>query len=1127
VLIEAAGQVEFVHRGATNWQRASVGLPLEPGARVRTLGQSRAAVQLSDRSILRLDEHTTLEILPPRGAEKRRFGLPGGSIFFFNREKPADVEFDTPIAAGAIRGTEFLLEVAEPNPALRLALIDGRVALRTATAEINLEHGEEVRLQPGQPPQRSTVVNVPATIQWALYYPAVLNPDELALAEADARALSTVLARYRAGDLLGALAAWPAQEAPETPGAAVLHAALDLAVGDVPDAERSLATVPGGFPPANALRELLATVQGQAVPTKHLPATSSELLARTYTLQARANLSEARSAARKAVELAPGFGLAHARLAELEFAFGARGAALAQLQQALALSPDYAPAHALQGFVLLKQGRAGQALAALDHARALDSAFGPAWLGRGLCLMRERQFPEARASFQAAAALELQRSLFRSYLGKADAEIGESKAAEKELNLAKRLDENDPTAWLYSALALWQENRINDAIRDLEGSLDRNDQRAVFRSRMLLDADRSVRSADLAAIYNDAGFPDVARHTAARSVAEDYANFSGHLFLANSYQTLEDPNRFNLRFETARQSELLMANLLAPPGGGNLSQVLSQQEHLRYFDPRPFGFSSLTEYASRGDWRQAATAFGTVDGFSYALDVDYRSLNGWRANNDSENQQYALTVKQRISSSDDLYLQAGWLKFDAGDVAARYSPSNATLGFRVEEKQEPTLYAGWHHEWSPGIHTLLLGSRLDDTLSYTNPEPNVLFLRRNSTGIIGIEDQFLQPFRLDFQSDLTLYSVELQQILENERFSLVLGGRLQSGDGDVHANLAQQPLAAGFQVFSNDQHLAYHLERGDAYAYGSWQVFQPLRLVAGVTYDHITFPENTDVPPLSSDSRSRELVGPKAGFLFAPWERGLLRAAYTRSLGGLFFDNSVRLEPTQVAGFNQAFRSLIPESVKGLVPGAEFETAGAAFDQSFASGTWFGVEAEWLTSHGTRTVGVLTNSIFFIPIPDSPSSTQDSLDFRERDLSAYASQLLGRDFALSARYRLSEATLDELFPDVPLAAQTGQHKQAILQQVSLGATFNHPSGIFAQWESSWYHQTDSGYNPALATSDFWQHNAFVGYRFPRRYAEIRVGVLNIFNQDYQLNPLNLQGELPRARTFVASLRLNF
>src|SRR5581483_800621 len=109
--------------------------------------------------------------------------------------------------------------------------------------------------------------------------------------------------------------------------------------------------------------------------------------------------------------------------------------------------------------------------------------------------------------------------------------------------------------------------------------------------------------ADLAAIYNAAGLTEVSRQTAARAVEDSYSDFSGHLFVGDSLAELQDrPERFNLRFETARESELLVANLLAPPGGGNLSRVLSQQDRLQYFDTRPFGFNTFTRYDSSGTW---------------------------------------------------------------------------------------------------------------------------------------------------------------------------------------------------------------------------------------------------------------------------------------------------------------------------------------------------------------------------------------------------------------------------------------------------------------------------------------------------------------------------------------------
>jgi len=851
-IVEAAGKVEFSFAGGTNWNVATNGLVLQPGDKVRTRAQSRATVQLSDRSVIRLSERTTLEILPARRTEKKRFGLPSGSIFFFNREKPTDVEFDTPLAAGAIRGTEFLLEVAEADTGLHLALIDGSVALNTSQGEVTLQRGEDLRLAPGQPAQKTALVNANAVIQWALYYPAVIDPDDLHLTASELAGLKDVVEKYRSGDLIAALGAWPEGSSVVGAGAKILRAQLELAVGRVAEAEALFAAAPSDAAGRLALEELIAVVRGDHGREVELPLsparTSSELLARTYTLQARGDLNGARAAAKQAVNLAPQFGFASARLADLEFAFGDRRPALAELKRALEFSPRLAPAHSLQGFICLDQGSVKAAEIAFNRAIELDAAFSPAWLGNGLCLIRERQFAAALTELQVAAALEPQRGLFRAYLGKASSELGNFRAAQKEFAMAQRMDPNDPTAWLYSALDLWQNNRLNEAVRSLAHSADLNDNRAIFRSRLLLDGDQSVRSANLAALYADVGLPEVSYHTAVRAVSESYENFSGHVFLADSYQAIQNANSFDLRMETARQSELLVANLLAPPGGGNLSQLLSQQEHLQFFDPRPVGVSSLTQYGSDGDWRQMGTVFGTVGGFSYAFDSFYESLSGQQPNGQSEQRQLILTLKQRVTADDEAYFQIGNYKAEAGDVANYFNPADATLGFQVNEKQEPTLYAGWHHTWAPGSHTLFLAARLNDQLSLYDPDKDILFLR---TGLFGppiIEVQsgpVVPPVDLNFASDFTLYSAELQQIWETPRYSLIIGGRWQSGDVDSQAAMTRTLPATDEQVNSS-------LERGNAYAYGAWQILDPLRLIAGVSYDHMTYPINADLPPFQA-----------------------------------------------------------------------------------------------------------------------------------------------------------------------------------------------------------------------------------------------------------------------------------
>ena len=100
--------------------------------------------------------------------------------------------------------------------------------------------------------------------------------------------------------------------------------------------------------------------------------------------------------------------------------------------------------------------------------------------------------------------------------------------------------------------------------------------------------------------------------------------------------------------------------------------------------------------------------------------------------------------------------------------------------------------------------------------------------------------------------------------------------------------------------------------------------------------------------------------------------------------------------------------------------------------------------------------------------------------------------------------------------------------EALLHQVQLSLGYTHPRGVFGQVQSLWTGQDNQGYAPpGLPGDDFWQLNLWVGYRFLQRRGEARLGLLNVTDQDYRLNSLNLAPALPRHRTLVASLRLNF
>src|SRR5262249_46080579 len=126
----------------------------------------------------------------------------------------------------------------------------------------------------------------------------------------------------------------------------------------------------------------------------------------------------------------------------------------------------------------------------------------------------------------------------RSYLGKAYYELRRSTEAGKELARAKQADPNDPTPHFYDAIRLQNENRPVEALDEMRAAMDRNGQRAVYRSSLLLDQDLAARGADLARIYNDLGFEQVGLVAARRSADLDQANYSSHLFASGNYRAL-------------------------------------------------------------------------------------------------------------------------------------------------------------------------------------------------------------------------------------------------------------------------------------------------------------------------------------------------------------------------------------------------------------------------------------------------------------------------------------------------------------------------------------------------------------------------------------------------------------
>ena len=300
-LVEFSGKVEITVANTNDWQPAHINQFLHPGDRLRTAADSRATLQLSDRSVIRVGQSSVLEIQPPTPPARHRFGLKHGALLFLDREQPADVEFETPLATAAIRGTEFFLEVAGADATTRLALLDGAVDLKADGGELQLTNGQQALVEPGRPAQLTAALPAVNLIQWCFYYPAVLNPAEIPFTDAEKAALAKSLSDYSAGDLLQALADAPGGLATQSAATRTYFAALKLAVGQVGEAEELIA--PAGEVAA-PLRELIAAVKFQSIAPLPGPTNGSGWLARSYYLQSRSQLPAALNAARQAVKLA-------------------------------------------------------------------------------------------------------------------------------------------------------------------------------------------------------------------------------------------------------------------------------------------------------------------------------------------------------------------------------------------------------------------------------------------------------------------------------------------------------------------------------------------------------------------------------------------------------------------------------------------------------------------------------------------------------------------------------------------------------------------------------------------------------------------------------------------------------
>jgi len=316
----------------------------------------------------------------------------------------------------------------------------------------------------------------------------------------------------------------------------------------------------------------------------------------------------------------------------------------------------------------------------------------------GLAKIREGSLDEGGRDVEVAASLDPNNALIRSYLGKVYYEEKRTGLDEREYAVAKELDPKDPTPWFYDAIAKQTTNRPVEALHDLQQAIELNDNRAVYRSRLLLDADLAARSAGLGRIYSDLGFQQLALVEGWKSVNTDPTNFSAHRFLADSYSVLP-------RHEIARVSELLQSQLLQPI---NITPIQPRLAESNLFlisagGPGALSFNEFNPIFNRDRLAvQASGLFGEHDTFggegvvsgiykkaSFSLGYTHFETDGFRTNNDQKDDIVNAFVQLELDYQTSLQAEFRYRNTKNGDLALNFFPDD----FRPNVREKAETYS--------------------------------------------------------------------------------------------------------------------------------------------------------------------------------------------------------------------------------------------------------------------------------------------------------------------------------------------------------------------------------------------------------------------------------------------------
>ena len=841
-----------------------------PSAVIAVGPRSRAGIRLLETdTLIRIDQNTVFEIKPSPENETL-LDLVKGIVHLFSRE-PESLRVETPYVNSAVEGTEFIVSASPDKD--EIIVIEGNVRAtgKNESEGILLTDGDSAFAGPGQTPTRRQIVNPLNAVRWAFHYPSIGVKEVASESAREARSLLEV-GRF---DDAGGLLAKAIEQNAEDAVALALQAMLFVAQNKNDE--------------ANQLAQAAITAD---------PESSAAYTALSYTQQAQFDIEGALASAGKAVENDPDNAYAWARQAELELSKGDLKRSIESAKKAVQADPGLSRTQSVLGFTHLVRTEIPEAISAFESAIESDQGDPLPRLGLGLANIRINKIAEGRGEIEIAVSLDPNNSLFRSYLGKAYFSEKRDPLDGQQFAIAKKLDPKDPTPWFYDAIRKQSINLPIDALDDIEKSIQLNDNRAIFRSRFLLDEDLAARGARLGLIYQDLGFEQAALAQGWESADANPLNHSAHRLLADTYSALPS-------HEIARDSELLQSKLLQPIntnpvqpklaqnrlalGSGTDASISGFNDFGRLFtsNQNRLRFEGLA--GSNSTWADEILISGIQGDFSYSLGQFHSETDGIRENNQFEQDLYNIFFQTRITPKSSAFIELRDSEEELGDNFLLFDPESF-LPFNMQEFDSDSVRLGFRHAFRP--NSVLIGT----------------YINRDSNELFDSGDGFL--FLLEDESDL----LEIRHQFVGERFSITGGFGVFDGNGNEEVLIGGFPLSAG----------AFDTEHKNAYLYSVIQLSEDLDAHLGLSHDDFT-----------DENLGTTETNPKIGIVWRPNNETTVRAAAFEVFRRTLVVGQT-IEPTQIAGFNQFFDDL---------NGTKLERYGIAVDRKLLeSNMYFGAE---------------------------------------------------------------------------------------------------------------------------------------------------------------------------------------